>query len=375
VSDVQIPSQQIVFSDAERAEVLRRIDAALRDGQISQGRNVREFEEEFAGLVGAAYAIAVNGGGSALQIALQLLGATGRDVLVPTNTFAATAAEVLLAGGRVRLADVDASTFGVNVETLAAARTPETAGVIVVHVGGLISPKIDEIRRWCDREGLWLLEDASHAQGCSLGGRQAGRFGDLAAFSLFATKVLTCGEGGVLVTDDPERLARAQRLRDYGKPSPWISLSVEVATNRRMSEFAAALGVVHLAGLAARSAERQRVADAYSALLADLPVVTPVLPVNESTWYKYILLLPPDVDREFVKQGMRQRGVALAGGVFETPLHRQPIFDGYPGAFPVADDICARHICLPLYPGLSHDQAQHVVTALAAALADPAVRR
>jgi dTDP-4-amino-4,6-dideoxygalactose transaminase len=86
-------------------------------------------------------------------------------------------------------------------------------------------------------------------------------------------------------------------------------------------------------------------------------------------------LLPPDVDREFVKQGMRQRGVALAGGVFETPLHRQPIFDAYPGAFPVADDICARHICLPLYPGLSNDQAQHVVAALAATLADPAVRR
>lgn len=367
---MRIPPVRIEFPKSDRDEILRRIDRCLSTGQVAQGENVREFEEAFARYIGAKHAVAVSSGGAAIEVAMRLLDVSDGEVLVPTNTFAATATGVVLAGGRVRFVDAEPATFSCSVPALEAAATPQTAGVIVVHIGGIITPEIEAIRSWCDERGIWLFEDAAHAHGSRLNGKMAGRFGRAAAYSFFATKVMTSGEGGMLVTDDDQLAERARGLRDYGKSDPWVSFHTEIGANWRMAEFCAAVGVVHLRRLDEFIGWREKIAGFYTQALRGVPGVKPVLPVGRSSWYKYIVLLPLGVDRERVKAGMRARGVGLSGGVYDTPLHRQPVFKGMGGEFPVADDICGRHICVPLYFGMKEEEAQYVVDALRSTLAE-----
>ena len=371
---MEIPPVKIEFSPADREEIARRIDRCLATGRVAQGDNVREFEQEFARYVGTRHAVAVSSGGAAIEVAMRLLGVQGRDVLVPVNTFAATAGGVLLAGGRARFVDVDRRTFGASLAGLTAAATPETAGVVLVHIGGIITPEIEAIRAWCRATGRWLFEDAAHAHGSRHNGTAAGAFGIAGAYSFFATKVMTSGEGGMLVTDDAGLADRARGLRDYGKPDPWVSFHTQLGSNWRMAEFCAAVGVVHLRRLDEFVAWRDKVARAYTEMLRGLPEVVPVLPEGQSSWYKYIVLLPGWANRDRVKQAMKQRGVTLSGGVYEVPLHRQPVFQATAGTFPVADEICGRHVCLPVYFGMTDEEAARVVRALAETLADKEIR-
>lgn len=367
---MRIPPVKIEFSEGDRAEILRRIDHCLMTGQVAQGQNVQEFEQAFARYVGAKHAVAVSSGGGAIEMAMRLLDVSGKEVLVPTNTFVATATGVLLAGGRVRFVDADADTFGISLAGVQAAATPQTAGVIVVHIGGVITPAIEAIRQWCDQRGIWLFEDAAHAHGSCLGGMMAGRFGKAAAYSFFATKVMTSGEGGMLITDDDTLAQRARGLRDYGKIDPWVSYHTEVGANWRMSEFCAAVGLVHLGRLEEFRSWREEIAALYTAELRNVPGVMPVQPAGKSSWYKYIVLLPLGVDRERLRAALQAKDVSLSGGVYDIPLHRQPIFERSGGEFPVADDICRRHICLPIYFGMTIQEVRYVVTALRSALAE-----
>src|SRR5437762_8273757 len=155
----------IWFPEEDRREILAAIDEVLASGQLTLGRHGRAFEEQFAKLVGVKHAIAVNSGTSSLEIAFRALGVEGREVIVPTNTFVATAAAVMHAGGRVRFADVDPATLCLDAKRLEAALTPATAGVVVVHIGGMVTPDIEHIAELCRARGLWMIEDAAHAQG------------------------------------------------------------------------------------------------------------------------------------------------------------------------------------------------------------------
>jgi dTDP-4-amino-4,6-dideoxygalactose transaminase len=280
---------------------------------------------------------------------------------------------VLLAGGRVRLVDADPRTLAVSVETLTRALTPRTIGVVVVHIGGIITPEVEAIRHFCDEHNLWLFEDAAHAHGSQFNGRMAGRFGKLAAYSFFATKVMTSGEGGMLVTDDDALADRARGLRDYGKPDPWVSLHTEMGANWRINELASAVGVVHLGRLEEFVTWRERVAGFYTDRLKPLGLEL-ILPQNgRSSWYKYILLLPRGADRDRFKAAMKVRGVSLSGGVYDVPLHRQPVFKYLADELPTADDVCSRHVCLPLYYGMTEGEASQVVESLKAVLYEEGV--
>ena len=368
---MQIPPVRIEFSKQDREEILRRIDRSLSMGLVAQGENVREFEDAFARYVGVKDAVALSSGGAAIEVAMRLLNVRNREVLVPTNTFAATATGVLLAGGKVRFVDVDPGTFSVSLMSLQAAVTPETVGVIVVHVGGIITPEIEAIRSWCHQRRLWLFEDAAHAHGSKFAGKMAGQFGKAAAYSFFATKVMTSGEGGMFVTDDDDLAKRARGLRDYGKPDPWVSFHTEIGSNWRMAEFCAAVGLVHLRRLDDFIAWREKIAAVYTDSLRGMVGLTPVLPAGRSSWYKFILLLPKGVQREAMRSSMKEKQVSLSGGVYDTPLHRQPVFAPLTnGQFPLADDVCSRHICLPLYYGMTEEQARYVVNTLRKALDD-----
>jgi len=369
----EVPAARIVFSAEDRRAVLALVDESLRTGSLTLGPHTRRFEEAFAARHDAAHAVAVSSGTSALEIILRAIGVEGREVVVPTNTFFASAAAVVHAGGTPRLAEVSASTLALSAETVEAALTPDTAAVMLVHIGGLISPEVDAIRTLCDERGVLLVEDAAHAHGSSHDGRPAGSFGHAAAFSFYPTKVLTSGEGGMIVTGDAALRDEAVIYRDQGKAGFLGGDHVRMGSAWRMSELHAAVGLVHLGRLDEAIATRQAVAERYDKALADLGRCEPVeVPDGSVTnYYKYVALLEPGIDRAALKLDLRERtGVSLSGEVCALPLHRQPVFAGLAaGPFPVADDVCNRHVCLPIHSDMTDDEADHVIDSLAGALA------
>ena len=181
---MNVPAARIVFSDDDRAAILSMIDETLRTGSLTLGPRTTELEEGFRTRQEAPYAVAVSSGTSALEIILRTIGVEGREVVVPANTFFASAAAVLHAGGTPRFADVVPNTLALSASTVEAALGDDTAGVMLVHIGGAITPEADAIRALCERRGLFLVEDAAHAHGSSLDGRPAGSFGVASALKL-----------------------------------------------------------------------------------------------------------------------------------------------------------------------------------------------
>jgi dTDP-4-amino-4,6-dideoxygalactose transaminase len=375
VSKRQVPAARIVFSDDDRRAVLALIDGSLRSGSLTLGETTRRFEDAFAARHGVAHAVAVSSGTSALEIIFRSIGVEGRDVVVPTNTFFATAAAVVHAGGRPRLADVSASTLALSAATVEAALTPDTVAVVLVHIGGLITPEVDAIKALCDRRGVVLVEDAAHAHGSSCGGRPAGTFGHAAAFSFYPTKVMTSGEGGMIVTGDEGLRDEALIYRDQGKAGFLGGDHVRMGSAWRMSELHAAVGLVHLQRLDEAIATRQAAAARYDKALAGVARCEPVtIPADcETNYYKYVALLDGTVDRAALKTELKERtGVSLSGEVYALPLHRQPVFAGLAGrAFPVADDLCARHVCLPIHSDMTEEEADYVTESITTVLATP----
>lgn len=364
--NLQIPPLKVVFKDEDIQEILARMKEALSTGMLAQGKYVAEFERKWAEYVGVKHAVAVSSGSSAIEMVMRILGVQGREVLAPSNTFAATALGVMLAGGNIRLVDADPSTFSVGLGALRARRTANTVGVIIVHIGGAISPEVEAIRRWCDEQCLWLFEDCAHSHGSEFNGKRAGAFGIAGAYSFFATKVMTTAEGGAIVTDSDHLAEQVKLMRNHGKPDPWVSYHTQRGSNYRMSELNAILGLAQLKRLDEFIDWRASIANYYTQRLMDLPELTPVLPAARSSWYKYIVMLPAGVNRASLKRQMKENGISLSGEVYEIPLHQQPIFKELASDhFPEADDICRRHVCLPLYYGLTREEAGFVIDALA----------
>ncbi len=373
-----VQAARVVFPAEDREEIAAAVTDILASGNLTLGPYTRQFECAFAAAHRSGgqpaprllHAVAVSSGTAALEIILRSVGVAGRDVVVPANTFFATAEAALRAGGRPVFADIDPMTLALSPQTLLAALTPRTGAVMVVHIGGLITPHVDELRTICAERGIALVEDAAHAHGASYDGRPAGSFGAAAGFSFFPTKVVTCGEGGMILTGSDAMAEAARIYRDQGKGSVGANRHVLHGYAWRMSELAAATGLVHLRRMAGFIAHRREVAARYDAVLAGLDGLDP-LPEPDgcrSNFYKYIAVLPPGSDRaSFRKQLAEQHQVRLAGEVYDLPLHRQPVFGEFAGpALPVADDLCARHICLPVHSDMTDDEVDQVLTAVAA---------
>jgi len=367
-----VPAAKIQFSAEDRAWIAERIQEVLASGQLTLGKYGVEFERQFAKFCGVPHAIAVNSGTSSLEIILRALGVEGKDVLVPTNTFFATAAAVVHAGGRPVLVDMDPESFGIKPEDIEESLTPKTVGIIVVHIGGIVSRRIVELQELARRKGLWLVEDAAHAHGSSFNNVKAGAFGIASSFSFYPTKVMTSGEGGMIVTADNRINEEARIYRDQGKASFTQNAHVRMGYNWRMSEPHAIIGLKHLERLPSMIADRQKMALMYDRELKsfkNLKAVT-VPSGGRCNYYKYIAVLREARDRKALKTLLREQyGVSLAGEVYEEPLHRQPVFEPYvTGSLPVAVDYCARHVCLPIFSGMEEQDVKHVLEALRATI-------
>ena len=364
------------IGDEEIAEVVD----TLRSGWITTGPKTARFEQEFARYLGAPGALAVNSCTAALHTALLTAGVGAGDEVVTTPlTFAATANVIEHVRARPVFVDVDPETLQIDPDGLEAAVTSRTRAIIPVHFGGHPAD-LDAVDAVASRHGLLVVEDAAHALPARFRGRLIGSRGNPVAFSFYATKNLTTGEGGML-TADPEFLERARIAslhgmshdgwKRYAEGGHWFYEVLLPGFKYNMTDIQAAMGLAQLAKLERHQARRREVAAAYQAAFAghdafELPVERPEV---EHAWHLYVLRLQPGVLRigrdRFIEE-LTERKIGTS--VHFIPLHLHPYYrdtyDYAPDAYPVAQSNYERMLSLPLHPGLSETDVEDVIGAV-----------
>jgi dTDP-4-amino-4,6-dideoxygalactose transaminase len=358
------------FPPEDVAEILANVREVLESGMLMQGKYVRRFEEAFAGHVGTRFARAVNSGTSALLGILSYYDVRDREVLVPVNTFLASANAVLFAGGRPVFVEIEADTLLMDVADMERRVTPRTAGVMLVHVAGLISHHLERIRAFCRSRGLFLLEDAAHAAGSSRQDARVGSLGDAAAFSLLATKVITAGgEGGMVTTDDQALADRMTSLRFHGEDHT-RGVQDRIGYSWRMTEMQAIAGITQIRRLDEIVTRRMAIAAEYDRAFASLGAVRPLRTAegDRIAYYKYPLRLLPPLDRRAVRERLEAEFGVRTGTSYWPPCHLQPAYRqafGYrEGDYPVAEDALDRTIALPMHCHLTADDVRRVIRAV-----------
>ncbi len=356
-----IPAAKPIIGEAERAAV----DRVLRSGMLAQGPEVATFEQEFSdALLGGRTCVAVNSGTSGLHLGLLAAGiGPGDEVIVPSFTFAATGNSVALAGATPVFADIELDTFCLDPASVAAAVTERTTAIMPVHLYGHPADMAG-LQAVADSHGLRVFEDAAQAHGATLHGDPVGTFGDFAMFSLYPTKNMTSGEGG-MVSVATEEIARTLRLlRTQGMDRPYENELV--GFNARMTDVHAAIGRVQLAQLADWTATRQANAAALTEGLASIPgVVTPtVKPGATHVYHQYTIRLDgaSAEARDAVVNRLREQGVGC-GVYYPIPNHRLPSLAPYAPDLdlPVTERAAREVISLPVHPSLTDADLERII--------------
>ena len=354
------------FSAEDREVIHKEIDNILSN-KLSMGENVTKFEEEFSSYTNSKYAIAVNSCTSALEVALQGLGVSkGDEVIVPCQTFIATGMSVHLVDGVPVFCEISKKDFCLDFEHMKQLITQNTRGVILVHFAGLISEDIFKIKNFCEENNLFLIEDAAHAPGASINGIQAGTIGDAGCFSFFPTKVITAGEGGMLITDDDELYHFSRRLQNRGLDMQSDKERYSYpGRNIRMTEMTAITGRVQLSHLDEYLERRRLIAGIYAEDFSQNKLVTTFSPSNDSypSFWKYPILLHENIDREKVLTALHKERI-FADLTYQPALHLQPVFqvllDTSAGDLPNSENMMKKHICLPCHQNMTIEDARFV---------------
>jgi dTDP-4-amino-4,6-dideoxygalactose transaminase len=374
-----VPLFDLALSDADTAAVAE----TLRSGWLTIGPRVEAFEAAFAAHLGVKHAICVSSCTAALHLAYLAAGVgPGDEVIVPSITFVATANAVFYCGGTPVFADIRGQHDpGIDPEHVAALIGPRTKAVCAVHFAGYPAA-VDELRALCDRHGLALIEDVAHAPSATLHGRTLGTWGTAGAFSFFSNKILSCGEGGLLATDDDAVAATVLRLRSQGMTSGSWSRhrrdndsydAVGLGFNHRLDDVRAALLLSRFHGLGDDIARRRELVRRYRGLLAGIDGIgVPFTDDDVDTSSCYVM--PITVD-DPARQGPLRRHLrdehSVQTSLFYPPIHR---FTAYEQRFgeqsrPRSEEWARSELTIPLFPHLTHDQQDRVVEGIASGLA------
>ncbi|MET0528766.1 MAG: DegT/DnrJ/EryC1/StrS family aminotransferase [Microvirga sp.] len=335
---------------------------ALRSCEYILGPPVSQFEAEFADYCGSREAVSLNSGTSALHLALLTAGVgPGDEVVTVSMTFVATVAAILSTGAKPVLVDVDPETFTMDVRALKAAITPRTRVIMPVHLHGRLA-NMAAISEIAQRHRLMIIEDAAQAHGAERDGRKAGTFGAIGCFSFYPGKNFGgCGEGGAIVTDDPDLAASIRCLRDWGQAGKYNH--VMQGYNYRMDTVQAAALSVKLRFLPAWTKARQRIAARYDELLAGTGIKTPDPAGLEHVYHVYAVRV---AERDKVKALLTQAGIAT-GIHYPRPVHQQPAYSAAvrgSGGFPVSEELTAQFLSLPIFPEMTDEQIRTVADTL-----------
>lgn len=352
-----IPIASPEIGSAEEEAVLR----VLRSGRLAQGPEVAALEEEFAAASHVEHAIAVTNGTTALQVALHMLGVgPGDEVLVPAFTFAATAGAVIDAGATPVFVDVG-DDYLVDLDDAAARLTDRTAAIMPVHLFGLMTD-MTATEAFAQRHGLAICEDAAQAHLATRGGVAAGATG-VGAFSLYATKNMMTGEGGIVTTNSDDLAAAARLFRNHGMPERY--LHTEWGLNFRMTDILAAIGRVQLERLPEATRDRRANAKALDARLPEFYETPPDADDAYHVYHQYTVAVPPEA-RDRLVAGFREKGIGV-DVYYPIPLHHQPAYEAYTDGSPRprAETAAASVISLPIHPKVGPTGLGRIVDAAA----------
>jgi perosamine synthetase len=326
----------------------------------SNGKYLQQFEQEFAKYSGCKYGIATTSGTTALHIALASLEiGKGDEVIVPTFTMAACAFSVLYVGATPVFVDCEPDTWCIDVKKIVSRITSRTRAIMPVHIYGHTC-EMDSIRKLAQRENLVVIEDAAEAHGAEYRGRKAGGLGDIGCFSFYANKIITTGEGGMVVTNNDKYADTARRLKDLAHSKEQRFYHTEVGFNYRMTNISAAIGLAQLEKIDEYVERRRCHAQLYSQLLKDVEGIT--LPVQrlgcKNVYWMYAILV--DKGRNKVMEWLKEKGIQTRA--FFVPMHKQPMFANYYNEkeFPVANDISQRGLYLPSGSGLRGEDIEYI---------------
>lgn len=345
----------------------------LRSGRLAQGPMVARLESEFAELIGARHAVAVANGTVALEAALRALGVgPGDEVVTSPFTFIATSNAALQVGASVRFSDIGLDDFCLDPDLLAERITPRTRVIIPVHLYGQaadLGPILDLARR----HGIMVLEDAAQAHLATYQGQPVGTFGDAATFSLYATKNLLSGEGGIITTASDELDDRLRLLRNQGMRARY-EYEV-VGTNHRLTDLQAAVALPQLPGLREATEARRRNATALTEGLSGIPgLVTPrVMPGREHVWHQYTVRVTPEarLGRDELAAALAERGIAT-GVYYPRALYDYGAYRDHPRVdqepMPRTETACREVLSLPVHPYLTAADVERVISETCALL-------
>ncbi|MFC5608428.1 DegT/DnrJ/EryC1/StrS family aminotransferase [Variovorax soli] len=365
-------------------EEIAEVTAAIRSGWVTTGPRTKRFEEEFAGYLGdpSLHCMAINSATAGLHLALEALGiGPGDEVITTTHTFTASAEVVRYLGADVVLVDVDPVTLCIDVRQIELAITPRTKAIVPVHYAGLAAdmPALLALAR---KHDLRVVEDAAHALPTTSNGQLIGTLqSDATVFSFYANKTMTTGEGGMVVTRDPEIAARIRTMRLHGinrdafdrfrsKTPAWYYEVVAPGFKYNLTDIAAAIGLAQLAKLPGFLKRRQQLAMRYREGLAGLPLVLPAdaQAGDIHAWHLYVIRLEPSakLTRDELIQAVSDRGIGTS--VHYIPLHRQPYwrdrYDLRPEMFPCSESAYQSMLSIPLFTAMSDMDQGRVINAL-----------
>ncbi|HIP66829.1 MAG TPA: DegT/DnrJ/EryC1/StrS family aminotransferase [Candidatus Nanopusillus sp.] len=353
-----IPICKPLIDEAE----IKNVVEVLRSGMLACGEWVKRFEEEFAKFIGVKYAVATTSGTVALDIALKAIGIkSGDEVIVPDFTFIATANAVLFQNAKPVFADVDEKTFTIDPDDVLEKITPKTKAIIGVHLFG--HPfDVKAIKEICEDHNLFLIEDCAQAHGAEYKGRKVGSFGDVSCFSFYATKNMTTGEGGMVLTNNREIERKLRLLINHGQEQKYLHTTL--GYNYRMTNIQAAIGIAQLRKLEIFNERRIKNAEYLNKHLK-VPLETPYKKKDvKHVYHQYVVKIKEDfpMSRDEFINYLSEKGIGSAVH-YPLPIHKQPLYQklGYPeNLCPVATELSKVVLSLPVHPALTEKELRFI---------------
>lgn len=351
---------------------IEAVTGVLRTSSLSLGPKVREFERAIAHYVSAADVIAVNSGTSGLHLCIRALGISeGDEVIVPSFAFIAVANAVRYERATPVFVDVDAQTLNLDPSLLEQAITARTRAIIVVHTFGCPA-ELSSILQIARRRGLFVIEDACEAIGAEYEGQRVGGSGDVGVFAFYPNKQITTGEGGAVVTNNPEIACKVRKLRNQGRDESqaWLQ-HTELGYNYRISDINCALGIEQMNRIDSILDRRESIARRYGQILScnpDLNLPSLALPHRKISWFVYVVRLSNRFNqghRDWIVDEMRSRGIAL--GRYFAPIHLQPVYQSSiyrKAVLPVTEFQASRSLALPFFNRIREEEIGEVCRTL-----------